>query len=434
MNKFKLKMFVVNLKLRQMILYGFITTVLLCTGFASGLTPIDSSNQISNKSNNNNSTRDIIVNSNKYNSLNNNSRNNRKKFSDIYLNYGENFLLVDYLPDGEMERRIFFNGLIAKETSVGNNSLGKSPKLFQLTNGKVFFQMIFTNDGELLNCEYIRERHNIHDFIKKFNHEFKSVQRRNFSSVHALAEYDMHRKISDREFLGYVENDIITPELKEIEHNMDVLNQIPIDDEYFGMRDLQYRKLNNLFDLPDDLPQWMSVKDMRRQCDRKNRELKKIVTRMHSRNDTDRMVAKDHLERKRRDLSDVLRFPGTKWCGKGYTAERYAEIGGYSKADRCCRQHDKACPSWIAGFDTKYGLFNWRVSTILHCTCDERFRTCLKLADCPDANMVGKLFFNIVQTKCFVLKREKFCKQMKSHRCLKAGYRKKAHIRDNRPY
>jgi hypothetical protein len=32
-----------------------------------------------------------------------------------------------------------------------------------------------------------------------------------------------------------------------------------------------------------------------------------------------------------------------------------------------------------------------------------RFRTCLKMTDTTDANMVGKLFFNIVQIKCFVL-------------------------------
>jgi Phospholipase A2 len=34
---------------------------------------------------------------------------------------------------------------------------------------------------------------------------------------------------------------------------------------------------------------------------------------------------------------------------------------------------------------------------------NRRFRTCLKMASSSDANMVGKLFFNIVQIKCFVL-------------------------------
>lgn len=42
---------------------------------------------------------------------------------------------------------------------------------------------------------------------------------------------------------------------------------------------------------------------------------------------------------------------------------------------------------------------------------DFRFRSCLKMADTGSANLVGKLFFNIVQTKCFVLKPQKTCKE-----------------------
>lgn len=34
----------------------------------------------------------------------------------------ENFLLIDQLADGEMERRISFNGLTAKGTTVGNST------------------------------------------------------------------------------------------------------------------------------------------------------------------------------------------------------------------------------------------------------------------------------------------------------------------------
>lgn len=76
--------------------------------------------------------------------------------------------------------------------------------------------------------------------------------------------------------------------------------------------------------------------------------------------------------RQRRDLSNLLRVPGTKWCGKGWTAKKYTDLGGLSKADRCCRQHDKACPFWIMGFETKYSFFNFRVNTLMHCKCDER--------------------------------------------------------------
>jgi secretory phospholipase A2 len=69
---------------------------------------------------------------------------------------------------------------------------------------------------------------------------------------------------------------------------------------------------------------------------------------------------------------DMLRVPGTKWCGKGNVANRFSHLGGFSGADKCCRVHDSACPFYIGAFEEKYGLLNWRVSTIMHCACDER--------------------------------------------------------------
>ncbi|KAG8326056.1 hypothetical protein J6590_051392 [Homalodisca vitripennis] len=57
------------------------------------------------------------------------------------------------------------------------------------------------------------------------------------------------------------------------------------------------------------------------------------------------------------------------------------------------------------------------------------------MADTGSANLVGKLFFNVVQTKCFVLKPEKICVQRSWWgKCKKMHYRKQAHIRDNMPY
>lgn len=57
------------------------------------------------------------------------------------------------------------------------------------------------------------------------------------------------------------------------------------------------------------------------------------------------------------------------------------------------------------------------------------------MADSPDANMVGRVFFNVLQTKCFVLKPEKICKKRSWWgTCEKKSVRKRAHIRDNRRY
>ncbi|KAI8426995.1 hypothetical protein MSG28_014644 [Choristoneura fumiferana] len=132
---------------------------------------------------------------------------------------------------------------------------------------------------------------------------------------------------------------------------------------------------------------------------------------------------------------EILRVPGTKWCGKGFSATRYSQLGGYTRTDRCCRVHDLRCPFWIGGMEKKYGLYNWRVNTLMHCRCDERFRACLKLADTSVSNMVGKLFFNVVQTRCFVLKPVKSCTRRSWWgRCLQREYTKHAYLRDNLPY
>ncbi|XP_023320578.1 uncharacterized protein LOC111695465 isoform X3 [Eurytemora carolleeae] len=76
---------------------------------------------------------------------------------------------------------------------------------------------------------------------------------------------------------------------------------------------------------------------------------------------------------------DTVRMPGTQWCGKGWRTDSFSKLGGYSAADRCCRQHDLGCQISIQAGQTKYGLTNYRFHTVMHCTCDDRFRSCLKM-------------------------------------------------------
>lgn len=63
------------------------------------------------------------------------------------------------------------------------------------------------------------------------------------------------------------------------------------------------------------------------------------------------------------------------------------------------------------------------------------FRACLKTVGTSDANLVGKLFFNIVQTQCFLLKPKKKCIRTSWWgNCLKYKMVKQAYIKDNRPF
>lgn len=73
-----------------------------------------------------------------------------------------------------------------------------------------------------------------------------------------------------------------------------------------------------------------------------------------------------------RTRRELFMIPGTQWCGRGDRATKYTNLGGFGMADACCRKHDTSCPFYIPAFETRYGVFNWRISSMMHCACDER--------------------------------------------------------------
>jgi len=107
--------------------------------------------------------------------------------------------------------------------------------------------------------------------------------------------------------------------------------------------------------------------------------------------------------------NDAIRIPGTKWCGPGWRTDSAKSMGGYAGADRCCRHHDLGCPISIEPGQTRYGLTNPKSNTVMHCSCDERFRSCLKMARTQAADIVGNLFFNVADIPCFVFSKAKVC-------------------------
>lgn len=146
--------------------------------------------------------------------------------------------------------------------------------------------------------------------------------------------------------------------------------------------------------------------------------------------------AKEIKKREKRQLGDLLIMPNTRWCGKGNIAnDTYNHLGGASLADKCCRRHD-SCSYFIPALSNRYDLFNYRPYTLSHCNCDRRFYTCLKLAtDDADARTIGKLFFNVVQTNCFVLRSEKLCRKRDSNGdCVDEYSKQKAYIQKNRRF
>ncbi|XP_045505742.1 uncharacterized protein LOC123702130 isoform X1 [Colias croceus] len=302
-----------------------------------------------------------------------------------------NFVMTDVLVDGEVENRIHYNGVTAKETFVGSD--GNGLKLRQLTDGRHLIQIIYTPNGAIQDCEYITEGKSTRNFLKTLRKELKL----------ALDEEAFR----------------ITEKRKNI-----------TEDERFYRHfgNMTFRLLTDGEILPPEVASWLDYDRLKMECFERHEELKYM---MESKN----KVTATSLARKKRDAMEILRVPGTKWCGKGFSATHYSQLGGYTRTDRCCRIHDLRCPFWIGGMEKKFGLYNWRINTLMHCRCDERFRACLKLADTSVSNMVGKLFFNVVQTKCFILKPIKVCTQRSWWgKCLRRGYMKQAYLRDNLPY
>jgi hypothetical protein len=72
------------------------------------------------------------------------------------------------------------------------------------------------------------------------------------------------------------------------------------------------------------------------------------------------------------DFNSVLIFPGTKWCGKGDLAQCYEDLGDDHELDACCRDHD-CCPFMIPPFSNRFGVFNYRFHSLIHCDCDQRY-------------------------------------------------------------
>uniref|UniRef100_A0A023GBM1 Phospholipase A2 n=1 Tax=Amblyomma triste TaxID=251400 RepID=A0A023GBM1_AMBTT len=101
-------------------------------------------------------------------------------------------------------------------------------------------------------------------------------------------------------------------------------------------------------------------------------------------------------------------FPGTKWCGAGDVAKNYDDLGPSRATDACCREHDHADDS-IPALEVKYGLRNTNLYTMTHCKDDRKFYGCLLNDSSVPSFTVGKLFFNILRTKCFDYTYPKTC-------------------------
>ncbi|XP_046450012.1 group 3 secretory phospholipase A2-like isoform X1 [Daphnia pulex] len=283
-----------------------------------------------------------------------------------------NFYAFDVLEDGEVERRFYLNGIALKETNA----------VYTL-NG--------TKEGAVLRQ------------LSDGRHLIQLI-------------YDADQSLQDCEYITDIEMATGFQEKLAAEYRQ--LSAISLN--------TSIRIIESRSDLPEDLARLAVYRRMKIECRQLHSRMRKAA----------RQSENPSTVRRRRDADDDLYIiPHTKWCGKGNRADGPSHLGGYAAADRCCRQHDNECPQHITAWSEKFGLYNSRPYTAMHCTCDDRFRSCLKQANTAASNLVGKLFFNIIQIKCFVLKPEKVCKKSSWWgKCTQNEWKKKAHLRDPIPY
>ncbi|XP_034825894.1 uncharacterized protein [Maniola hyperantus] len=94
-------------------------------------------------------------------------------------------------------------------------------------------------------------------------------------------------------------------------------------------------------------------------------------------------------------------YPGTIWCGDGHSAQaRSSDLGLFFFTDTCCRQHD-ACKLYILAGETKFGLTNTGLFTRSHCSCDDKFRECLRKTNSLVSAQIGLTYFNVLGPQCF---------------------------------
>lgn len=152
-----------------------------------------------------------------------------------------------------------------------------------MSNGFAFIQMIYSRDDELIDCEYVRQKSFVADFLQKFYAEIGQARARNFTSLPSA--HHVKPLVTDREFRRFNDDDIVPDDYME-----------PVEDA-FGMRTLQYTTLTNDVDLPDNLKPLMDYKSLKQQCDERHRQMQRIVHDMNGDNEERRDVASQHLDR-----------------------------------------------------------------------------------------------------------------------------------------
>lgn len=289
------------------------------------------------------------------------------------LLYPTNFASVRVNLHSERELRISYEKLLYMETYFPS---GYKPDydmlLRQITDGRRILNAVFQG-GALKECDLTRDSNQILDFVSSFMKYDNNSN--NFGDIFGAA--DAVNYTQKNTTLAHLAFDNVS-QLGNLALNVDMhalrksCEAFLIEATKTAEEEAKSGTFTNIFAQIIENTDPSKFAEIESQYPNLQDASNQQVAQQHS--VSKRSTAPLKRSRSKRaalDLSSVLIFPGTKWCGKGDLAQCYDDLGDDQELDMCCRDHD-CCPYVIYPFSTGFNLFNYRFHSLLHCDCDHR--------------------------------------------------------------
>lgn len=135
-------------------------------------------------------------------------------------------------------------------------------------------------------------------FIRRFYSEIEQARYRNQSTLPFIPHNYKKIHLSDHQFREYVENGYLSEEnAEDLEQNFGI--SVPFDSEVssVGLRNFTMIKISNEDEIPNDLRQWMNVKQLQTQCNKRHQQLKEMALMAQSNDKRERFEGEEQLSR-----------------------------------------------------------------------------------------------------------------------------------------
>lgn len=142
--------------------------------------------------------------------------------------------------------------------TVGSFLCRESVKLRQVTDGIHFIQLIYGADNDIRDCEFLRQKKIVQDFLDTFRKDVESA------------------KISSNS--DYSETEGKTGNI-------------------YSFRNVTFQILDSGVPLPSDISEWLNFEDLKHRCKENHREMKRLLRHKQHGTEEQKRRAKDHLER-----------------------------------------------------------------------------------------------------------------------------------------